>query len=182
MDNSDVTERGCGTCTSRRTLLGAGATAATVLLTGCQTYGGASEGADAPAAPATTGTVGTATPTAAPSGTAAATPTAAASRDASANSGAGALAQVADIPVGGGKIFKDKGVVLTQPQSGTIKAFSTVCTHAGCAVTEVKGGTINCTCHGSKFKVADGSVAGGPAPKGLAAMKVTVDGGAIKLG
>ena len=42
---------------------------------------------------------------------------------------------------------------------GTFMAFTAVCTHQGCIVGEVKDGTINCPCHGSKFKVADGSVA-----------------------
>jgi len=91
------------------------------------------------------------------------------------------LAKVSDIPVGGGKIFADRKVVITQPQQGTIKAFSTTCTHAGCSVDEVKGGTINCPCHGSRYRVADGSVAAGPAPKPLPPVAVTVTGDAIAL-
>lgn len=42
---------------------------------------------------------------------------------------AGVLATKADIPVGGGKIFKDGGgVVVTQPEVGKFKAFSSICT------------------------------------------------------
>jgi len=91
------------------------------------------------------------------------------------------LAALADIPLGGGKIFADKGIVVTQPAAGEVKAFSAVCTHQGCTVSDVSNGTINCDCHQSKFRVADGSVAGGPAPKPLERVKVTLDGDSIKL-
>ncbi|WP_310728495.1 Rieske (2Fe-2S) protein [Streptomyces sp. N2A] len=91
------------------------------------------------------------------------------------------LAKAAEIPQGGGKIFKAEKVVVTQPQSGEIKAFSAVCPHAGCVVNEVAGGTINCPCHGSKFDITDGSVKHGPATKGLAPAKVNVKGGTVTL-
>lgn len=91
------------------------------------------------------------------------------------------LGQASEIPVGGGKIFADQKVVVTQPTQGDFKAFSAVCTHAGCAVGSVSGGTINCPCHGSKFKIADGSPAGGPAKEPLAAQQVKVEGGNITL-
>jgi len=93
-----------------------------------------------------------------------------------------ALAKTSEIPKGGGKIFKGEKVVVTQPQDGDIKAFSAICTHAGCVVGEVSGGTINCMCHGSKFDITDGSVKTGPATKGLAPAKVTVKGGSVTLG
>ncbi|MFE0105583.1 Rieske (2Fe-2S) protein [Streptomyces sp. NPDC059009] len=92
------------------------------------------------------------------------------------------LGTTSEIPVGGGKIFKDAGVVVTQPTEGEFKAFSSRCTHKGCAVTSVSSGTINCPCHGSRFAVADGSVRHGPAPKPLPALSVKVDGDALELG
>lgn len=95
--------------------------------------------------------------------------------------GAGALGPASEIPVGGGKVFKAQKVVVTQPAAGTFKAFSSVCTHQGCQVSEVTGGTINCDCHGSKFSATDGSVTEGPAKKPLAARQVSADGGQIKL-
>ncbi|MCC2280699.1 MULTISPECIES: Rieske (2Fe-2S) protein [Streptomyces] len=91
------------------------------------------------------------------------------------------LARTSDIPEGGGKVFKDKRVVVTQPAKGEFKAFSAVCTHEGCTVSAVTGGTINCPCHGSKFAVADGSVKHGPAQSPLPAKKITVSGDSITL-
>jgi Rieske Fe-S protein len=89
------------------------------------------------------------------------------------------LAATSDIPVGGGKVFGDAKVVVTQPTSGQFKGFSAVCTHQGCIVADVADGTINCACHGSKFKIADGSVANGPASRPLPAADITVQGGKI---
>jgi Rieske Fe-S protein len=163
------------------------------VLAGCSTYGGSSD--PAPPAAAPTGAAGASPPgpaTAAPGGSAPAGPPPAdpggsapagpppAAPGGSAPAGPPALARVSDIPVGGGRIFEDRQVVVTQPQAGTIKAFSSICTHQGCAVTKVER-TIECTCHGSRFDVADGSVASGPAPRGLPAVPVNVDGDAITL-
>lgn len=64
----------------------------------------------------------------------------------------------ADVPVGGGVIDADLGVVVTQPSEGEFKGFSSTCTHQGCTVAEVTDGTINCPCHGSRFSVEDGGV------------------------
>ena len=91
------------------------------------------------------------------------------------------LGATGDVPVGGGKVFADKQVVVTQPAAGTFAAFSAICTHQGCAVDAVDGGTINCPCHGSKFEIADGSVANGPASQALEKKNVTVANGKITL-
>ncbi|MEI5102334.1 Rieske (2Fe-2S) protein [Streptomyces sp. PmtG] len=91
------------------------------------------------------------------------------------------LAKTADIPVGGGKIFKDEGVVVTQPTKGRFKAFSNRCTHKQCPVTSVEGGTINCPCHGSKFDIADGSVKQSPATGPLPGADIRVEGDSIRL-
>ncbi|QXJ20022.1 Rieske (2Fe-2S) protein [Actinomadura graeca] len=98
-----------------------------------------------------------------------------------AGAGGTALAAAADIPVGGGKIFEAEKVVVCQPAQGEFKAFSTTCPHRGCAVGSVSGGTINCPCHGSKFKITDGSVANPPAKEPLKERNVTVQGGKIML-
>ncbi|MDX3406005.1 Rieske (2Fe-2S) protein [Streptomyces sp. ME02-6977A] len=98
------------------------------------------------------------------------------------NAGAGAaLAATADIPEGGGKVFPDQKVVVTQPAAGDFKAFSATCTHQGCAVKSVADGLINCPCHNSSFSITDGSVQGGPAPKPLPAVQITISGDSIRL-
>lgn len=91
------------------------------------------------------------------------------------------LAGTADIPVGGGTIFKDRKVVVTQPEEGDFKAFSAVCTHRGCIVSSVSDDTINCACHGSKFSITDGAVENGPATAPLPAKQITVSGNSIRL-
>lgn len=82
--------------------------------------------------------------------------------------------RTADIPVGGGKVFPDLGVVVTQPEQGVFKAFSSVCTHQGNPIGSVSEGTINCPSHGSKFDIATGAVKNGPATRTLPAKSVTL--------
>ena len=91
------------------------------------------------------------------------------------------LGKTSDIPEGGGKVFKAQKVVVTQPSKGDFKAFSAICTHLGCTVSRVADGTIDCPCHGSKFHIADGSVAHGPAKRPLPPKSIKVQGNSIKL-
>ena len=99
--------------------------------------------------------------------------------DPSASTGTGgALATKADIPVGGGVIFADAGVVVTQPEAGTFHGFTIVCTHQGCQVSAVTD-TIDCACHGSKYSLEDGSVVAGPAPAPLTDVPLDIEGNNI---
>lgn len=93
----------------------------------------------------------------------------------------GALAATSDIEVGGGAIFADDRVVVTQPTEGDFRAFSTTCTHQGCQVSSVSDGAIHCPCHGSAFSIEDGSVSAGPAPSPLPAVEIAVKGDEITL-
>lgn len=139
------------TGTTRRTLLATGAAAA--VLAGCGDGGdGGGEATDTPGASGGTGDQG---------------PT--------------ELTTTDKVPVGGGRIFPDEKVVVTQPEEGEFKAFSAVCTHQGCIVSSVGDGTVNCACHGSRFKITDGAVEQGPATKPLPAEEITVEGNSISL-
>jgi Rieske Fe-S protein len=89
------------------------------------------------------------------------------------------LASTAEIPVGGGKVLTAQKIVITQPQAGSFHAFTAICTHLGCIVNTVSGGTINCPCHGSKYSIVNGSVVNGPAPLPLAAVSIKVQGTSI---
>ncbi|WP_030901338.1 Rieske (2Fe-2S) protein [Streptomyces sp. NRRL F-5126] len=98
-----------------------------------------------------------------------------------ASGGDDVLSKTADIPEGGGKIFADRKVVVTQPKANEFKAFSAVCTHQGCTVASISDGLIKCPCHGSEYSIADGSVKGGPAPSPLPPEQIKVSGGSISL-
>lgn len=150
---SDVTTSGA---TSRRVLLtSAGAVGAGALLAAC--------GSEAPA-------------TTEPTGAAASPP--------AGGQGVGAgtvLGKTADIPVGGGVIFKEQGVVVTQPTAGQYVGFSAICTHQACPVSQVEAGKIKCQCHFSEFSITDGSVLSPPAPRALDKKEIKVENGEIKL-
>ncbi len=141
--------------TRRAAVLGAATVALVTTTTACATYGRRPEDDVVPADPG----------------------------DRSGNTGGAvtALAATADVPVGGGIVLADAQLVVTQPEAGRFAAFSAVCTHQGCTVADVAGGTITCTCHGSKFAIADGSVAQGPAKKPLARKEVNVSGDSLTL-
>jgi nitrite reductase/ring-hydroxylating ferredoxin subunit len=100
---------------------------------------------------------------------------------AGAGAGGAALAKTAEIPEGGGKIFKDEKVVVSQPAAGEYKAFSTICTHQKCPMVDLKDDIISCACHGSRFSVLDGSVKKGPAVEPLEAKQISVKGDSITL-
>ena len=54
-------------------------------------------------------------------------------------------------------------------------AFSKVCTHAGCMVSNEEGDTLVCPCHFGKFDpTAGGSVVGGPPSRGLPQLPITL--------
>ncbi len=91
------------------------------------------------------------------------------------------VAGVDEIPVGGGRVFPDRRVVVTQPAPGQFRGFGIVCTHDGCELNAVADGTINCPCHGSRYAIADGSVVQGPARTGLRVEQVAVDGDRVVL-
>ena len=147
---------------NRRALLACAGAACDAVLAGCSRYNSGNGIAGGQSAPA---------------GCSSAAPASAAG-----SNGSAVLASTTDIPVGGGKILAGPKIVITQPKAGSFKAFTAVCTHLGCTVGSVSGGTINCPCHGSKFSVTNGSVVNGPASSPLAPVSIKVQGTSIVRG
>jgi Rieske Fe-S protein len=107
--------------------------------------------------------------------------TASAGTSASGGTAAGALTSTSAVPVGGGTVITAKKVVVTQPTAGEFKAFSAICTHLGCTVSQVSNGTIDCPCHLSQYNITTGAVVRGPAVNPLPEKKIKVSGGSIFL-
>ena len=155
--------------TSRRTVLACAGAACAAALAGCSTYNSNSGGVDAPQGAQSTES--SSAPAASGSGA-----------GSGGGGGAAVLAKTSDVPVGGGKILATQKIVITQPKSGEFHGFSAVCTHAGCTVGSVSGGTINCPCHGSRFNITTGAVVNGPAASPLPAVAIKVQGTSIVQG
>ncbi|GGN77970.1 iron-sulfur protein [Actinoplanes lobatus] len=153
-----------GTASSRRVvLMGAGAVGATAVLSACGTgtSGTNPNGTDFGDNPVPAGSTD-----------------AGDGGDAGGDTGGGGsgnvLVATSKVAVGSGVILDE--VVVTQPTEGNYKAFSNVCTHQGCKVSEIKDGQIICKCHNSLFSIKDGAPTSGPAGQPLAAVAIDVDG------
>ncbi len=68
--------------------------------------------------------------------------------------------------------------ILIRESDGSLKAFSAVCTHAGCTVG-YDGSEIYCPCHGGTYSAETGEVTGGPPPAPLVPKEVLQRGGQI---
>jgi nitrite reductase/ring-hydroxylating ferredoxin subunit len=169
-----------GAATTRRTVLRSAGLMA--LAGGTAAVAGCAADNQTAGAPATTDG-GPTSATSSSAATPADSPTAAESYAAPRRTGSeapnGPSVATSSVPVGGGVILNNADYVVTQPSKGTFKAFTSICTHMRCAVAEVSGGFIRCSCHGSQFSIKDGSVANPPASQPLAQYKVTVSGGKV---
>lgn len=62
---------------------------------------------------------------------------------------------------------EDPAIAVRLPD-GTLAAYSSVCTHLGCAVLwHAERGNLECPCHKGVFDARSGRVMGGPPPRGL---------------
>ena len=73
-------------------------------------------------------------------------------------------------PTGGTSILIDYGAQW--------RAFSAICTHAGCVV-DFTGSSLYCPCHAGYFDPTNGAVQGGPPPSPLAEYGVVIQNGDI---
>ncbi|MGO1543689.1 MAG: ubiquinol-cytochrome c reductase iron-sulfur subunit [Gulosibacter sp.] len=88
----------------------------------------------------------------------------------------------AEVPVGGGAVFKQHEIVVTQPTEGSYFAFSAICTHQGCVLVSVEDRGAFCGCHSSYFDINTGDPVAGPAQEPLPSIPVAVSGDTLTVG
>jgi Rieske Fe-S protein len=85
---------------------------------------------------------------------------------------------LAAVPVlardGGHVVVRAAAVIVLNLGANGFRAFSNVCTHAGCGVDRFERGRMICPCHGSEYDTGGLNVVG-PAPAPLAALRVDYD-------
>lgn len=71
--------------------------------------------------------------------------------------------------------------ILVVNLDGTFFALGNTCTHMGCPLSKgtLTGKILQCACHGSRFDVTTGEVAGGPARRPEPAYPVRVENGEV---
>jgi cytochrome b6-f complex iron-sulfur subunit len=90
----------------------------------------------------------------------------------------------AQVGVGQAYFFQFLGhpAVVLQRAPGVFVAFSAICTHLGCIVRWLpEKGEFLCPCHAGRY-ASDGKVLGGPPPKPMPAIPVTLSGDNLLVG
>ncbi|MEG3626101.1 Rieske (2Fe-2S) protein [Streptomyces poriticola] len=87
-----------------------------------------------------------------------------------------------EVAQGDAKLYREQKVVVSRAADGSLKAYSTVCTHAGCPMTKLERTTLTCFCHGSRFDATTGEVLDAPATVPLKELPVQIDNGRIVVG
>ncbi|MEV5984242.1 Rieske (2Fe-2S) protein [Streptomyces sp. NPDC052051] len=87
-----------------------------------------------------------------------------------------------EVPKGGAKLYEDANVVVSRAADGSLKAYSTICTHGGCPINKLSGTTLVCPCHHSRFEATTGKVLQTPATVPLTELTVAVKNGKIMAG
>jgi len=80
----------------------------------------------------------------------------------------------------GGFLFVPAASVIAINSAGTIRAYTSICTHQGFAVNQFTGDRMVCSGHGAQFN-PDGTVALGPAPRALPEYDVTRSGDILTI-
>ena len=87
------------------------------------------------------------------------------------------LADVANPGQGANGSYAGKGLIVFRAEDGTLKAFDSKCTHAGCNVS-YEGERFFCHCHGGVYDL-DGKNVAGPPPKPLTPLPVVEQDGVL---
>ena len=81
------------------------------------------------------------------------------------------IGKAAEVDEGGTAGFEVEGAQVGVARiDGTLYAFSDICTHRGCTLSqggELDGVELTCECHGSVFDVSSGAVLDGPATESI---------------
>jgi nitrite reductase/ring-hydroxylating ferredoxin subunit/uncharacterized membrane protein len=94
------------------------------------------------------------------------------------------VAAEADVQEGELTPARTDGVdVLLVRSGGRIYALADRCSHRGCSLHEgeIRDGAVTCPCHGSTFRLADGSIVKGPATAPQPAFEVRTSGGDVEI-
>lgn len=89
------------------------------------------------------------------------------------------LGPESEVAEGGAKLYRDHNVAVSRSGDGTLKAYDTRCTHAGCPINKLDGTRLVCPCHGSEFDVTTGKVLREPAVAPLKPLTVEVKNGTL---
>ncbi|MFJ3230433.1 Rieske (2Fe-2S) protein [Streptomyces sp. NPDC086787] len=92
------------------------------------------------------------------------------------------LGAESEVAQGSATLYREHNVVVSRDRAGTLKAYSTICTHAGCPINKLQGTTLICPCHGSEFDAVTGKVVRAPATEPLNPLPVKVADGRIVAG
>ncbi|WP_432156575.1 MULTISPECIES: Rieske 2Fe-2S domain-containing protein [unclassified Streptomyces] len=92
------------------------------------------------------------------------------------------LGSASELSPGDARLYRDHNVVVSRAGDGALSAYSSVCTHAGCAINKLDGEKLICPCHGSEFDAATGEVLRGPASVGLPKLSVKAENGKLIAG
>ncbi|MEU5364452.1 Rieske (2Fe-2S) protein [Streptomyces sp. NPDC005925] len=87
-----------------------------------------------------------------------------------------------EIAEGSPVLYREQHVVVSRAGDGSLKAYSAVCTHGGCAIGTLEGKKLVCVCHGSEFDATTGEVLHSPARRPLVALDVREENGRVVAG
>ncbi|MEV5884461.1 Rieske (2Fe-2S) protein [Streptomyces sp. NPDC052020] len=87
-----------------------------------------------------------------------------------------------EVARGSATLYREHNVVVSRGEDGSLRAYSSICTHAGCPINKLKGTTLVCPCHGSEFDARTGEVLQAPATVPLEKLSVRTEKGRIVAG